>query len=356
MCGHLLNKHSTLAPLNQGSLHGYGWQRGVGTSSRGARQLQELYDSEPGSHPDNLNREPASSGNDCGPDSQERRRERRHGQEGQVAQGAREGLPKVQRPVEPESTAGAKILVGGQGPARLFQEQRGRTEVRCQGLGTASSPSRGLPIGDASGQPVCHLHEEQEFGSGVHAGLERRSSAPFGREPLERPQRAGAAKLEPAASNSALQLVADSHQVQNRRDQEQPRHSRASCQDEDLEDENFPYLQWSPEESKHIKVQQAPLSMTDALQVVDQLQPLIIHPNTIGRFHPLRRLTPDMASDVIPWTLEIQSRTQEAQVVYQLVGRLIRNGVTHLAASTLRPSKLGRSPLATAVDKMIQEL
>ena len=49
-----------------------------------------------------------------------------------------------------------------------------------------------------------------------------------------------------------------------------------------LEDENFPYLQWSPEESKRIKVQQAPLSMTDALQVVDQLQSLIIHPNTIG--------------------------------------------------------------------------
>ena len=123
-----------------------------------------------------------------------------------------------------------------------------------------------------------------------------------------------------------------------------------------LEDENFPYLQWSPEETKHIKVEQAPLSMTDALQVVDQLQSLIIHPNTIGRFHPLRRLTPDMVSDVIPWTLEIQNRTQEAQVFYQLIGRLIRNGVTHLAASTLRPSKLGRSPLATAVDKMIQEL
>ena len=74
--------------------------------------------------------------------------------------------------------------------------------------------------------------------------------------------------------------------------------------------------------------------------------------DTIGRFHPLRKLSPEMASDVIPWTLEIQNKSQEAQAVYQLISRLVRSGVTHLAASTLRPSKLGRSPLATAVDKM----
>ena len=144
MRGHLLHKHSTLTPSNQGSLHGYGWQRGVGTSGRGTRQLQELHESEPGGHSDYLDREPASSGNACGSDSQERGRERRHGQggagKGQVAQGAREGLPTVQRPDEPEPTTGAEILVGGQGSARLFQEQRGRTEVRRQGLRTASSP------------------------------------------------------------------------------------------------------------------------------------------------------------------------------------------------------------------------
>ncbi|CAE7293723.1 unnamed protein product, partial [Symbiodinium pilosum] len=97
---------------------------------------------------------------------------------------------------------------------------------------------------------------------------------------------------------------------------------------------------------------QDPLTVADTLQTLDQLQKIIIHPNVIGRFHPLRKLTEGMVSDVIPWTLEIQNRTQEAQAAYTLIGRLVRNGCTHLAASTLRPSKLGRSPLAIAVDKM----
>ena len=123
-----------------------------------------------------------------------------------------------------------------------------------------------------------------------------------------------------------------------------------------LEADGFPYLQWDPETSKHVKIQQDPLSVSDALQIVDQLQNVSIHPNVIGRFHPLRKLTESMTSDVIPWTLEIQNRTQEAQSAYALIGRLIRNWITHLASSTLRPSKLGRSPLATAVDKRIQEL
>ena len=123
-----------------------------------------------------------------------------------------------------------------------------------------------------------------------------------------------------------------------------------------LENDHFPYMQWNPEESRHVKVDQAPLSIKEALQVLAQLQQLIIHPNTVGRFHPSRKLTSEMASDVIPWTLEIQNRTQEAQAVHQLIGRLVRSGVTHLVSSTLRPSKLGRSPLATAVDKMLQEL
>ncbi|CAE7734477.1 unnamed protein product [Symbiodinium pilosum] len=123
-----------------------------------------------------------------------------------------------------------------------------------------------------------------------------------------------------------------------------------------LGEDGFPYLQWDPETSKHVKIQQEPLSIEAALQILQQLQTLIVHPNVIGRFHPLRKLTENMVSDVIPWTIEIQNRTQEAQAAYSLIGRLIRSGCTHLAASTLRPCKLGRSPLATAVDKMIQEL
>ncbi|CAE7557571.1 unnamed protein product, partial [Symbiodinium pilosum] len=76
-----------------------------------------------------------------------------------------------------------------------------------------------------------------------------------------------------------------------------------------LDNDHFPYMQWNPEESRHVKVEQAPLSIADALQTITQLQRLIIHPNTIGRFHPLRRLTPEMASEVIPWTLDPKPNT-----------------------------------------------
>ena len=43
-------------------------------------------------------------------------------------------------------------------------------------------------------------------------------------------------------------------------------------------------------------------------------------PQRVGRFHPLRKLTPDMSSGVIPWTLTALNRTQESQAAYQQVG------------------------------------
>ena len=81
-----------------------------------------------------------------------------------------------------------------------------------------------------------------------------------------------------------------------------------------LTDDGFPYLQWDPDTSKHARIQQDPLTAQDDLQILEQLQQLIIHPNVIGRFHPLRTLTEGMVSDVIPWTLEIQNRAQEARM------------------------------------------
>ena len=123
-----------------------------------------------------------------------------------------------------------------------------------------------------------------------------------------------------------------------------------------LEGDTIPCFQWDPAAEKHQKFQQEPLTLQVAKDTIDQLQKLIIHPNVSGRFHPLRKLTPNMSSEVIPWQLQIQNRTQEAQASYQLITRFVRSGVTHLVACTLRPSKLGRSPLAVAVDRMISEL
>ena len=59
-----------------------------------------------------------------------------------------------------------------------------------------------------------------------------------------------------------------------------------------LENEMIVCLQWDPQESKHVKANQEPMPLTDCLQVLDQLQALIVHPNVVGRFHPLRKLAP----------------------------------------------------------------
>ena len=58
---------------------------------------------------------------------------------------------------------------------------------------------------------------------------------------------------------------------------------------------------------------------------------------------------PDSAehrSEVLPFLLEIQSRTPEANQLYLQLRRLCRNGALHLIGATMRPSKIGRSPLA----------
>ena len=72
--------------------------------------------------------------------------------------------------------------------------------------------------------------------------------------------------------------------------------------------------------------------------------------------HPSQRDWAVPPASEIPWQLQIQNRTQEAQAACQLITRFVRSGVTRLVACALRPSKLGRSPLAVAVDRMINDL
>ena len=254
------------------------------------------------------------------------------------------------------STAtGPEELVGG--PSRQSGLQpRQRLESGCQGARQVSPPAGRQPISDSTRLPVCDIYENHR--PTTAAATDNQPDWTVTSQLLSvrnhwktRKERDPKSLSQPLRTVLLSLLRFDTGSTSSRASQ-LPRRLPSTI----LENDHFPYMQWNPEESRHVKVDQAPLSIEEALQVLAQLQQLIIHPNTVGRFHPLRKLTPEMASDVISWTLEIQNRTQEAQAVYQLVGRLARSGVTHLVSSTLRPSKLGCSPLATAVDKMLQEL
>ena len=79
---------------------------------------------------------------------------------------------------------------------------------------------------------------------------------------------------------------------------------------------------------------------------------LATFPHVVGRFHALRKLIAAPTGDVIPFTLMAQNRTAESHQLYTLMHRLARNSVWHLIGSTMRPTKIGRSPLAKQLDKI----
>ena len=123
-----------------------------------------------------------------------------------------------------------------------------------------------------------------------------------------------------------------------------------------VEGSSYVYLQWDSSLKKHIKSAQEPLPHQTAVQIVRQLQNLLICPDTVGRFHALRKLAPNMSSDVVPFSLAVQNRNQEAMQMYGLFRRLARNSCLHLIACTMRPSKLQRSPLAQQINRMLQNM
>ena len=123
-----------------------------------------------------------------------------------------------------------------------------------------------------------------------------------------------------------------------------------------VEGEAYLFLQWDAAQGKHIKAQVEPLSHREAVESVRVLLRLATFPHVVGRFHALRKLTATPSGDVIPFTLMAQNRTAESHQLYNLMYRLARNSVWHLIGATMRPTKIGRSPLAKQLDKMIQNL
>ena len=122
------------------------------------------------------------------------------------------------------------------------------------------------------------------------------------------------------------------------------------------EENSWLYLKWDNQAKKHQKDTQEPLEHVTAVQLVQQIMMLCTYPDTIGRFHALRPLTSNLTSDVIPFMLTLQNRTQESHQLYTCVRRLCRNSCTHLVGMTLRPSRLGRSPLAQQIDRLLKHI
>ena len=69
-----------------------------------------------------------------------------------------------------------------------------------------------------------------------------------------------------------------------------------------------------------------------------QIKQNLLFPKVILRFHALRRLTATMTADIVPFTLEIHKRCQEAHLTYIAMERLSFNAVWHLVGATVCPS------------------
>ena len=118
----------------------------------------------------------------------------------------------------------------------------------------------------------------------------------------------------------------------------------------------YPFLQWNPKEKRLVKAQQEPLSHVEALQTVTLLSQLNAMPDVVGRFHAMRRLSEQHQAEVIPFVLQVQNRNAESQQFYQGMRRLCRCSVMHLIGAAMRPSRLGRSPLAIQIEKILRDL
>ena len=107
----------------------------------------------------------------------------------------------------------------------------------------------------------------------------------------------------------------------------------------------FFYMRWNQERKFHEKTQQEHLTISQAKEHIAMIIKHLVFPRVILRFHALRKLTSEMTSEVVPFTLEIHNRCLEFQHTYSAFGRLAFNSVLHLIGGSVRPCKLGRGPL-----------
>ncbi|CAE7342463.1 unnamed protein product [Symbiodinium microadriaticum] len=92
------------------------------------------------------------------------------------------------------------------------------------------------------------------------------------------------------------------------------------------------------------------------LMLLKQMQTLILQPLAVLRFHTTRELVQNMQSDVVPLMLQIGSRTAECHQLWNGFYRLSHSGACRVVATSLRGDRMGRSALAQAIQRMIEDM
>ncbi|CAE7245612.1 unnamed protein product, partial [Symbiodinium sp. CCMP2456] len=120
---------------------------------------------------------------------------------------------------------------------------------------------------------------------------------------------------------------------------------------------NVPYLERDASARQlRVKRDRDPMTLSQVLELLKQMQVLVLQPLAILRFHTTRELVQNMQSDVVPLMLQIGSRTAECHQLWNAFYRLSHSGATRVVATSLRGDRMGRSALAVAIQKMVEEL
>ena len=346
-CGHLLHRHATLKLPGQTTLvdddsgqrgraearrSGTGGLFRIHTSDSGDSKLGSIHHASSGGagkgFPHASGGWPEEKGRADGADSHA-------SSEDQVAKRTRQGLRTGARVQPGQAVKDPELLVERQQKSGLYAFF-GRSEKSGSSHGASSDTPGGFPINSSTGYTVNAVPEEPRSSQISFRGLEHSPGALFGGQALASMWDALLARVKQLQTDPALKTLAEQRGL--------------------MVNGAFPYLQWDPEKKEYVPAMQEHLSYKDVVETLTSLKLLSIHPHVVARFHAMRKLTAEMTSEVVPFTLEIQNRSQESQQCFHLLGKLSRNSCTHLIAATLRPAKLGRSPLANTVDRLIQEL
>ena len=113
---------------------------------------------------------------------------------------------------------------------------------------------------------------------------------------------------------------------------------------------------WDREEQRlRIRPDKEPMTLEQAKTLLAELQALILLPLTVQRFHSTRKMVRDHGGAVLPMMLQLGMRTKEAQVAWGHFHRICHSGLCRTVVMGMRGEKMGRSALATALQKMIEE-
>ena len=121
----------------------------------------------------------------------------------------------------------------------------------------------------------------------------------------------------------------------------------------------YPYLQWDSNLRKHVQAARDPIGHKEVVDYLNAVLRLIACPHVVGRFHALHKMTGDQTTDIVPFSLIIQGRSPEPLQMYTYLQKLARCSIWHFIAASMRPGKLGRSPLAAlakAIERLMKEL